>query len=55
MAHCSRRAQQTSWEDTPGTGGDVFIEWEVPALVNAGTSYVLILAGSGWDGHAESK
>ena len=40
--------QQTSWENTPGTGGDVFIEWEVPALVNAGTSYVLILAGSGW-------
>ena len=39
--------QHTSWEDTPGMGGDVFIEWDSPAFVGEG-EYALILMGSEW-------
>lgn len=41
-------SQHTSWEDTPGLGGDVFIEWDIPALLQAGESYAFIILGTEW-------
>jgi len=36
------------WEDTPGEGVDVFIEWDEPVLLTAGTQYVIELFGIEW-------
>ena len=36
------------WEDTPGEGVDVFIEWDEPVLLTAGTQYVVELFGIEW-------
>jgi len=34
------------WTDTEGEGGDLFIEWNIPALLTQGQGYALILIGT---------
>ena len=34
-----------SWTDTPGEGGDLFIEWDLPGLLEGGQEYALIVLG----------
>ncbi|MDA8696089.1 hypothetical protein N9L83_03975, partial [Flavobacteriales bacterium] len=34
------------WTDTEGEGGDLFIEWNTPALLTQGQGYALILIGT---------
>ena len=35
-----------TWTDTEGEGGDLFIEWDIPALLTQGEEYALVLIGS---------
>ena len=36
------------WEDTPGEGGDVLLNFDAPALMQSGLTYALQLQGGDW-------
>ena len=46
MEHCSAQRSFETWTDTEGEGGDLFIEWDIPALLTQGEEYALVLLGN---------
>mgnify|MGYP003741195457 FL=1 len=38
----------TLWDDTPGEGGDILVQLDVPAALQSGATYALRLVGGDW-------